>query len=57
MVHQTEEIYQKVLGFYPNVIHDNLDKLPEWDRIIPASRKIFPEKQIKNTEMEVKDPV
>jgi len=32
MVRQTEEIYRAVLGFYLNVIHDNLDKLPEWDR-------------------------
>ncbi len=32
MIRQTEEIYRAVLGFYLNVIHDNLDKLPEWDR-------------------------
>lgn len=32
MVRQTEEIYRTVLEFYLNVIHDNLDKLPEWDR-------------------------
>lgn len=32
MVQQTEEIYRAVLGFYLNIIHDNLDKLPEWDR-------------------------
>lgn len=32
MVRQTEEIYRAVFGFYLDVIHDNLDKLPEWDR-------------------------
>ncbi|WP_252346452.1 hypothetical protein [Kyrpidia spormannii] len=32
MIRRTEEIYRAVLGFYLDVIHDNLDKLPEWDR-------------------------
>ncbi|MDI3329055.1 MAG: transposase, partial [Alicyclobacillaceae bacterium] len=32
MIRRTEEIYRAVLGFYLDVIHDNLDKLPGWDR-------------------------
>lgn len=32
MIRQTEEICRAVLGFYLNVIHDNRDKLPEWER-------------------------
>lgn len=32
MVRQTERIYRTVLDFYLNAIHDNLDKLPGWDR-------------------------
>lgn len=32
MVRQTEEVYRSVLGFYLNVIHENLDQLPYWNR-------------------------